>query len=199
MKSDAETGAIVDAIIAEVGAQGPQDMGKVMGQLKAREAIQAADLVLLIIDASIPTGSEDENIASSLTDRPFLLVRNKIDRVPEAALRFGGELASRDGYVDISALTGEGIEDLKDALLRFAGLDSGPESDAHHPNQRQKDLLQKAFHVLITAADPNGGEGGLELIAVDLKDCERYFNQILGVGVEADVLDAIFSRFCIGK
>jgi tRNA modification GTPase len=152
-----------------------------------------------MIDASQPTNHEDHTIALQLAGRPRLIVRNKIDLVARVAARAGGDCTASEGRVDISALTGEGLDALKDRLLRFAGMAGAPEKEDYLPNQRQKDLLQKALDVLTTAADPAGGGAGLELIAVDLKDGERYCNQLLGIDVEQDVLDTIFSRFCIGK
>ena len=61
---------------------------------------------------------------------------------------------------------------------------------------RQKNLLAQARAVLVDALD---NHAGLETLAIDLHDSERYFNQILGIEVETDVLDEIFQRFCIGK
>ena len=170
-----------------------------IGQQMAKEAIAAADLVLMIIDASRPIDAVDYDILGHIGDRPYVLVRNKIDLVPEASERSGGGIPHQDGCVDISALYDEGIETLKQHLIRFAGVEGTAESDGCPPNQRQKALLGKALSALEAAVDPEVGSVALELMAVDLKDCERYFNQILGVDVEADVLDSIFSRFCIGK
>ena len=72
----------------------------------------------------------------------------------------------------------------------------GIENDTWLPNRRQKDLLIKVQALLGNALETGQT---IDTLAVDLKDCERYFNQLLGIDIEPDVLEAIFKRFCIGK
>ena len=176
-----------------------QDPVEEMGQTRAKEVIADADLVLMIIDASRPTDSMEDDILALIADRPYILVRNKVDLVPEVGKRSGRGLPHPNGRLDISARYEHGIEALKHRIIELAGVEGCTESDGCMPNQRQKILLTEALCLLKSAGDPEEGGSALELMAVDLKDCERYFNQILGVDVNADVLDTIFSRFCIGK
>lgn len=180
------------------GLREAEDPVEQIGQKRAKEAIAAADFVLMIIDASRPIDTSDNDILALIEDRPYLLVRNKVDLVPEESRRSGAELPHPYGRVDISALYEQGLEALKQRIVGFAGVDGAGESDGCMPNQRQKQLLTKAYSALQSAVAPEGGGGALELMAVDLKDCEGYFNQILG-DVAVDVLDTIFGRFCIGK
>lgn len=181
------------------GLRRPGDPVERLGQQKTQEAIAAADLVLLMVDASQRTDDEDREILAAIGDRPYLLVRNKIDLVGEGDDRTRIEMPPGIGQVALSALHGDGVEGLKEHIIRFARRGHNDESHALQPNQRHKALLSEASHLLNSIAESGDGGDGLELIAVDLKDCERYFGQILGIDLEPDVLDAIFNRFCIGK
>jgi tRNA modification GTPase len=170
-----------------------------IGQEKAHRAIKGADLVLLMIDASQPLDDADLGLVRKLKNDPCLIVRNKVDLIPDPEQRATLEEEPNDGYIDISALHGQGLDGLKESILATAGLDRRDEADGCIPNLRQKDLLVKARRALSNILDMPSGRAALETMAIDIKDCERYFNQILGDDVEPDVLDAIFQRFCIGK
>ena len=181
------------------GLRASDDPIERIGQERAHRAIMGSDLVLLMIDASQPIDDTDLDLVRKLKDHPCLIVRNKIDLIPDPYQRAALEEEPNDGYIDISALYGQGLDGLKERILAEAGLDRRDEADGCIPNLRQKDLLVKARQVLSNILDAPSESAALETMAIDLKDCERYFNQILGNDVEPDVLDAIFQRFCIGK
>lgn len=171
-----------------------------MGQQMAYETIVSADLILMIIDASRPLDQDDRELIDRLEGRRRILVRNKIDLVADVAQRSGEDLSGTDGRVDISALHGQGLDLLKQTIMAFANVQQNGETDGCPPTLRQKLLLTKALAALLPAAnDADTGGDGLELLALDLKEGERFLNQILGIDVEAEVLDDIFNRFCVGK
>jgi tRNA modification GTPase len=178
------------------GLRRSADPIETIGQSKAQQAIDQADLILFMIDGSCPVEDDDRELAKKVDGRPLMVLRNKSDLVPNPDRRAVLDQPPPEGYLDISALTGEGLERLKAKILSYCGENQRLEDDRYLPNQRQKDLLVKVRNVLRMALE----EGQtLETLAIDLRDCERYFNQILGIDVEQDVLDAIFQRFCIGK
>jgi tRNA modification GTPase len=152
-----------------------------------------------MIDASQPIDDLDRELWKSLDERPRLVLRNKSDLIQDVGQRSTLDEPPEGGYLDISALSGEGLERLKSRLLRAAGIDTRAEAQACLPNRRHRDLLIRSLAALggITA-QPHDDEQ-LETMAIDLMDCERCLNQILGVDVTPDVLDDIFKRFCIGK
>ena len=167
-----------------------------IGQEKARQAIEQADLILFMIDGSRAIDDYDRALAAKLEGLTQLVVRNKADLVADPAQRAVLDKAPMDGYLDISALRGDGLEALKAKILDHVGEGLGIENDTWLPNHRQKELLIK-----VKALIGNALETGqtIDALAMDLRDCERYFNQILGIDVEPDVLETIFKRFCIGK
>lgn len=170
-----------------------------MGQKRTQDAIGNADLVLLMIDGSQPLDDNDRDLIAFLGDRAHIVLRNKIDLVSGNRHPTALDETPLEGYLDISALYGQGVGDLKKRLLDAASVDQRAEADACLPNLRQKMLLTRALAVLSGAIDQSGEDIDVDMAAIDLRDCESYFNQILGDGVEQDVLDEIFNRFCIGK
>jgi tRNA modification GTPase len=100
----------------------------------------------------------------------------------------------------VSALTGSGIDALKQMLFDEAGASFG-ERGAHLliTNVRQRDALVKAAHALARAGQCAESDGTLPFLAFELKDALRYLGEITGETCAPDVLDEIFSRFCIGK
>lgn len=171
-----------------------------IGQQMAHETIVAADLILLMIDASRPLDQDDMELIEHLKGRRCILVRNKIDLVADVAQRSGENLLTTDGMVDICALHGQGLDFLKNRIMDFANRQTIGETEGCPPTLRQKLLLNKALDTLVPATeDADHGAGALELLALDLKEGERFLNQIIGIDVEAEVLDDIFKRFCVGK
>jgi tRNA modification GTPase len=181
------------------GLRSSDDPLERMGQQRAHMAIDTADLILLMIDGSQPLDDNDRHLLGRLTHRSYVVVRNKIDLVSDADMLTVLDQTPLRGYLDISALDGTGMQRLKKRLLEAAGVDEQAEAEACLPNTRQRELLKRALAVLTSAVEPVMGSESLDTMAMDLQDCQRYFNQILGIDVEQDVLDDIFARFCIGK
>ena len=170
-----------------------------IGQKRAQEAIGKADVILFMIDGSQPLDDSDCDLLDFLGQRHHLVLRNKIDLVQDESQRTRLKKTPKQGYFDISALDGQGLEGLKKRLLSAAGVDQRAEAEACLPNLRQKMLLTRVLSVLSEVLDQSRALENFETLAIDLRDCERAFNQILGDDVEPDVLDEIFNRFCIGK
>jgi tRNA modification GTPase len=181
------------------GLRSSDDPLERMGQQRAQMAIDTADLILLMIDGSQPLDDNDRHLLGRLANRSYVVVRNKIDLVSDADMLTVLDQTPLGGYLDISALDGTGMQRLKKSLLEAAGVDERAEAEACLPNTRQRELLKRALAVLTSAVEPVMGSESLDTMAMDLQDCQRYFNQILGIDVEQDVLDDIFARFCIGK
>jgi tRNA modification GTPase len=181
------------------GLRSSDDPLERMGQQRAQMAIDTADLILFMIDGSQPLDDNDRHLLRRLAHRSYVVVRNKIDLVSDDDMLTVLDETPLGGYLDISALEGAGMQRLKKRLLEAAGVDERAEAEACLPNTRQRELLKSALAVLTSAAEPVMGSESLDTMAMDLQDCQRYFNQILGIDVEQDVLDDIFARFCIGK
>lgn len=158
------------------------------GIRRAVERAKGADLVLWMSDASDPSSA----MPSDMSDRETIRVANKIDLLPAKA-----RAAWPDGAIGLSTVTGEGVRELTDAIESRArarlGADEAPAiTQARH--RQQLEACRAALDDFLA-----GGSDALELRAEDLRRASVALGRITGrVDVE-DVLDQIFSRFCIGK
>lgn len=198
-----EEGIEIDGIPVVIcdtaGLASSDDPVERLGQQRTREAINNADIILFMIDGSQPLDDSDTHIQQLLGEKDHLVLRNKIDLVndPDGLTKLNQH--SSYGYLDISALHGYGISELKQRLLDTVRVDERAESEACLPNLRQKTLLLQGLAVLSEMVANSPALDDLDTVAMDLSMCEQLFNQILGNDVEQDVLDTIFGRFCIGK
>ncbi len=171
-----------------------------IGIIKTHHNIDRSDLVLFVVDGSNVIGDADLEIYQKIRAKKVVLVINKIDLVGA-----GQEMSIPDAYhgikkVMVCALNGDGIEDLKKAVVQVC--DGGIEIDPGRtiiPNLRQKAALDLAAGCLENALTGLYGDGAEELIVDDLYSALSALSQIIGRKVESDVLDDIFNQFCIGK
>jgi tRNA modification GTPase len=168
-----------------------------MGVARSRSALERADMALLIVDGSQELTSADWDIATLIGRKPALLVVNKYD-LPQMELP--PELLSAAPRLKVSALTGEGITDLEDAIVEL--VFSGAVTSADTPlvsNPRHQASLKRALdHV---RAAQGGQLGGLspDLVAIDVREAVDALGEITGETISEDLLEAIFSDFCVGK
>jgi tRNA modification GTPase len=178
-------------IIDTAGLRDTSDEIEKIGVARAWTAIEKANLALLIIDATRGIAAEDEAILARLpANLPVLRVFNKIDLLGKEPQR------SPDGpSVHLSAKTGEGLDLLRDSLLRLAGWEQAGE-DVYMARERHIRALTEAESRL-QAADQHWEQ--LELLAEELKLAQHALGTITGEFSSEDLLGEIFSRFCIGK
>jgi len=159
-----------------------------------------ADLSLIMIDQSRPLTHEDYDIIAQSEKRKSLILINKIDlpsRLDEDEMK-----RASDGYsvVKISALTGEGIHHLKRAIRdRVLGGHIDTHSSHLAPNLRHKRALSEASQYFKTAARNMRNGSPLEIIAIDLNSGLEALGEIIGKTTNEELLDKIFSEFCLGK
>jgi tRNA modification GTPase len=176
--------------------------GKVekMGVRLSQQRLMEADLSLLMIDQSRPLNEDDMKMLTNSQKEKSLVIMNKIDlpsRLDEKRLR---DAANGRPIVKISALTGEGINELRRAVLNKVTrteMDSASVSLA--PNLRHKKALMEASQHF-KAAVLNTREGRpMEIIAVDLKSGLDALAEITGESADEQLYEKIFSEFCLGK
>ncbi|UCD78655.1 MAG: tRNA uridine-5-carboxymethylaminomethyl(34) synthesis GTPase MnmE [Desulfobacterales bacterium] len=171
-----------------------------IGIEKTMESIHHANLVLFMVEADCVLRAEDYKIFEQVKSRPTIIVINKIDLVNEEnCLVIPEDWASFD-CVRVSALYDRGISDLKEHIFEAAfGKNRIDIDEKIIPNLRQKLLIEDSLKAAegIVRELTNGLP--MELIAIHLQDAIEGLGQVLGTSVKVDVLDQIFSRFCIGK
>jgi tRNA modification GTPase len=182
------------------GLHDTEDPIENLGIEKTVENINGADLVLFMVEAHRPLTVDDTNIFERIRSKPFIIVLNKIDLVNGDHLV---KLPAAWGVMECvhtSALYDRGIDRLKDQIIATAfGKEPIDLDAAIVPNVRQKLLMEAGLEAAenINRALDNGTP--MELVAIHLQEAIDSLGQILGTNVKVDVLDQIFSRFCIGK
>ena len=171
------------------------------GIRRSRESLANAEFILHVLDASEPLTEADENYFAEFAGKKRILVRNKIDLPVELELPAESRTtrpASR--IIDVCCLSGQGIEALKDAIkeLVWSGeINAGMLQVMI--NSRHQDALNRARASVQMTIDALRGDATLELAAMDLRIAVNAIGEIVGKTATEDLLDSIFSQFCIGK
>lgn len=166
------------------------------GIRRSRAAVERADLILHVLDTSEPLTAADWSSLDEFADRRRILVLNKSDRPPRGELP--ATLAAL--AVAVSALNGAGLEALKDRIkqLVWAG-EIRTEMLEVMINARHQDALRRASAATGRSIAALAEGVSLDLVAADLRAAVSAVGEVVGKTTTADLLDAIFSEFCIGK
>lgn len=163
-----------------------------MGIERARQTLGRADLILLLLDATLGMTAQNQTILAELpAGIPLLLVYNKADLLEGKSL----ELSAEPPSILVSARTGAGIEQLRERILAAAGW-RDQEGGAFMARERHLRALRSAQVHLEQAA---AALSRAELFAEELRLAQRALNEITGAFTSDDLLGEIFSQFCIGK
>jgi tRNA modification GTPase len=179
-------------LVDTAGIRQGNDLVERLGIERSRQAVADADLTLLVFDLSADATEDDFALRDKLADRRPLLVGNKCD----LAKRFLNE----SDFLPVSAVTGEGIAGLQRAILeRLApsGL-AAPESGAI-TSIRHEALLRESVEALRNARRAVGFGLPHEMLLLDLYAALRPIDAVTGATTADDILNRIFSTFCIGK
>jgi len=156
-----------------------------------------ADLVLVVLDASQPATVEDDELLRLAESRPTIVVGNKCD------LGASGEWSVASGQsarVSVSALTGDGIAELRGEILRHIGGETGAQAEAGFlTNVRHRGLVHDALGALDAARAAVTAKVPHEMLLLDLYNSLRPLDAITGATTTDDILNLIFRTFCIGK
>ena len=188
-------GGIPIKLVDTAGIRDALDEAESIGIQKSKEALADADLVLVVFDSSEAGTAEDAELLRLSEGRPAILVGNKWD------LR-SSDQGSGDGGQGIrtSAITGEGIADLRAAILRHIGGDAGIQAESGFlTNVRHQGLIKDSLTGLEAAENAVAGKVPHEMLLLDLYSALRPLDAITGATTTDDILNLIFSTFCIGK
>lgn len=173
-------------VVDTAGLRDSADVVEQEGVRRARSAIEAADRVLYVLDASLARESRPPDFGV-----PITMIHNKID-LAGLAPRAAGD------HIWLSAKTGDGLEGLRRHLAEVAGLEAG-EGGAFSARARHLEALRQVDGHLTSAAEQLDAGAGTELAAEELRLAQRALGEITGEFTTNDLLGRIFSTFCIGK
>ncbi len=204
LEETANLGGIPVVLIDTAGITESTDPVEQLGVERSRAALATADLALLVFDSQCPLTPEDVQIAALTLEKPTIVVWNKVDnpeQMPAPVQVLPLNHPRLINTVATSALSGAGIDDLVHAVTQtLLGGHSPSAGNAHLvSNPRHRDALERAT-VHLRAVVESGVRGvPTDLMAGDLTTALNALGEITGETVGDDLLDVIFSRFCIGK
>lgn len=184
------------SLIDTAGIRETEDQVEQIGVTKAKEEISQADLVLILLDGSTGLNDEDLDIIKAAEDKEKILIINKVD----LGQKINKEELKDYRVLEISIKENQGLEDLQD-LIKDLFFDEKiySSSESYVSNIRQLDHLNKAYDYLNSAISDLEQNVFLDLVEVDLNLCIEELGKITGQSIGEDILDRIFSEFCIGK
>jgi tRNA modification GTPase len=194
-------------LIDTAGLREGEDEAERMGVARSREAMAEADVVLLVVDATVGISQEDRAVLErgASGGSAVLVACNKSDLVAEVRAS-GFELRGQDSAlhefrtIATSALTGAGIAELRAAIVAaVARADDGLRESAMLTNLRQHQAVVQALRGLDAAQSAVAAAIPHEMLLLDLYETLRGLDALTGATTSEDVLRLIFSRFCIGK
>jgi tRNA modification GTPase len=185
-------GGLPVRLVDTAGLRPALDEAESLGIRKSYEALAEADLVLLVLEAGTEASGEEMDLVKRTEGRRRLMVRNKCD--------LGGRSSTKPGELRTSALTGEGIEGLREAILRqVRGEEGAPAEPGYLTSARHHGLVRESLAALARADQAAHDRIPHEMLLLDLYAALRPLDAITGETTTEDILEIIFGRFCIGK
>ncbi len=189
-------GGIPVKLVDTAGIRRALDEAESIGIRKSMEALADSDLVLIVLDASQSLTAEDGELMGHVEGREAILVVNKADCASSECWVVNSPLPK----VRTSALTGTGIAELQSEILKHVGGDGGMQRESGFlTNVRHQGLVGDSLTALAAARDAVGNKVPHEMLLLDLYNALRPLDEMTGVTTNDDILNLIFSTFCIGK
>jgi tRNA modification GTPase len=192
-------GGIPVELVDTAGMREASDEAEQIGVRKSREALADADMVLMVLDATAVLEQEELELLATLAQRRALVVVNKSDlaRPPAAMEEALGGLGLP--VVHTSALSGEGVGELKQKMLAMVGDRTAETEGGMLTSLRQYEAVAATLEGLAAGAAAAGQNIPHEMVLLDLYGALRHLDSLTGETTSDDILNLIFSTFCIGK
>jgi tRNA modification GTPase len=192
-------GGIPVELVDTAGMREASDEAEQIGIRKSREALADADMVLMVLDATAAPGQEELELLATLAQRRALVVVNKSDLAhPSSAME---EALGGLGLpvVHTSALNGQGVGELKEKMLAMVGERTVETESGMLTSLRQYQAVTATLEGLAAAGAAAGQNIPHEMVLLDLYGALRHLDSLTGETTTDDILNLIFSTFCIGK
>ncbi len=187
-------------IVDTAGIRETSDIIEQMGVEKTKEFIVTADLILLLLDASLPLSEEDKEVLAMLSGKQAIVLVNKTDLPVLLDLDEVYTYISDKKVLKISVMEGSGLLELEQVIVDMVyGGEIEQKEGAFITNLRQANLLEQAKQHLEAAIETIDQSMPSDCIVIDLKDSWDKLGEITGDTVGEDIIDQIFTQFCIGK
>jgi tRNA modification GTPase len=187
-------------LVDTAGIREPENIMEEEGVAFSMDRLSSADLAIILIDGSEDISDDDRRIIAENKDENIMVAVNKIDLPLKIALSDVDSLLPGRDILCISAKYGDGLPAIKEAIRKAAlSTDVYDRPDAVIASIRHRTALDKAVSFLLQAGEGVMKNVSPELLAIDLNDALAGIGEITGKTASEDVLDRIFSQFCVGK
>ena len=187
-------------LIDTAGIRNAKDEVEKIGIEKSREIANEADLIIAIIDSSKELNEEDLEILEIMKDKKAILILNKMDLEPKIDKTDARLVETKAKIIQISALNKEGIEDLYDEITKMFNLSEiNLDNEVIVTNIRHKNLISNAIQNVEKAKNTIKEKMPLDIVAIFIKNILEDLGNITGEIVTEDIINEIFSKFCLGK
>ena len=185
-------------IIDTAGIRNTEDELEKIGVNLSKGKLEEADLIIFVIDLSERITSEDIDILKTIVDKKFIVLLCKSDIEAEIDLSLLSDI-NKDNIIKVSNFTGEGIDKLKKRVKEIFFQGEIEHQDIVISSTRHKDVLIKALNNCYASLIAVKNTGAIDLASIDLKNAWSNLGEITGDTLEENIVDRIFSKFCIGK
>ena len=190
-------GGIPLKIIDTAGKRNSSDAVEKIGIERAKDCAQRAELILALFDSSRPLDDEDAEIFKLLPNRNVIILLTKIDLPQVTTTEFITKKMPAAQVIEISLKSGAGTDKLLNAIKERVGLTDFEMSFVR--DEREANLLRRAVKHLHEAQETIRLNFGIDFVSIDLRAALECLSSLTGEAVSEDVIDEIFSKFCIGK
>jgi len=182
--------------IDTAGIRKTDDIVEKIGVQKSLDKMNEADLVLLVLNNNEELTKEEESIINELTDKKYIIVVNKKDLNKKINL----EKYNLDNVIYTDTVTNNGINSLKNKIIELFNIDElDNNNDAYFTNERQISLAKEALNILDDVNEGVNNNMPVDLIEIDIKRIWTKLGEILGENYDEELIDQLFSNFCLGK
>lgn len=185
-------------IIDTAGIRETEDVVEKIGVERSKEKIEEADLVILMLDASREIAEEDIEIIKYIKNKKYIVLLNKQD-LPNAINKSDLEELNQEYIIPISTKDELGINEIKNAIKELFFKGKINSSEVMVTNIRHKEALYRAKECLESTLCALKDTMAIDLASIDIRNAWSALGQINGETVEEDLIDKIFSEFCLGK
>jgi len=185
-------------IVDTAGIRETEDVVEKIGVGKSIEKIEEADLIILILDSSSELTEEDRDIISFIKGKKYIVLLNKSDLNGKINIKEIEELES-EYVISTSVTQGFGIDQLKDAIVKLFFHGEIKSNELVITNMRHKEAMIAANSSCLQAIEALSSTSAIDLASIDIRNAWYSLGQITGDTMEENIIDKIFSEFCLGK
>ena len=187
-------------LIDTAGIREAKDEVEKIGINKSREIANDADLIIAIFDSSKELTNEDEEILEIAKNKKSIILLNKVDLESKVKENDSRLLGVTDNIISISALNNYGIDKLYEKITDLFDLNEiNLDNEVLITNIRQKNLISKSIEDINATRNSISFSMPIDIIAISVKEILEDLGKITGEEVSEDIINEIFSKFCLGK